>query len=115
MKAQPMVAGLFLLILCSCSSAISQSGTITDFESCVAAGNKVLRSYPPKCAAAGIGVFTKNVSEVLGESPPAVSEPLQYKPICKDLCGDGECAEMVCQAEGCPCAETAQNCPADCH
>ena len=33
---------------------------------------------------------------------------------CKDLCGDGICQEVVCLAEGCPCAETSQNCPEDC-
>jgi len=34
--------------------------------------------------------------------------------ICKDLCGDGICQEIVCQAVGCPCAETKENCPKDC-
>jgi hypothetical protein len=34
--------------------------------------------------------------------------------ICADHCGDGICAEMVCQAEGCPCAENINNCPEDC-
>lgn len=35
-------------------------------------------------------------------------------PICKDLCGDGECDENVCMAAGCPCAETKESCPQDC-
>lgn len=34
--------------------------------------------------------------------------------ICEDLCGDGECQEIVCMAEGCPCAETKESCPEDC-
>jgi ubiquitin-protein ligase len=34
--------------------------------------------------------------------------------ICVDMCGDGVCQEIVCMGEGCPCPETAQNCPADC-
>ncbi|MCF7795149.1 hypothetical protein K9M50_02220 [Patescibacteria group bacterium] len=34
--------------------------------------------------------------------------------ICVDMCGDGICQEMVCMGEGCPCAETAETCPADC-
>lgn len=34
--------------------------------------------------------------------------------VCKDLCGDGECQEMVCEAVGCPCAETVENCAWDC-
>ncbi len=33
---------------------------------------------------------------------------------CKDLCGDGVCQEVVCQTDGCPCAETPENCPEDC-
>jgi uncharacterized protein len=33
---------------------------------------------------------------------------------CIDACGDGFCDEMVCQAEGCPCAETLESCPEDC-
>jgi hypothetical protein len=33
---------------------------------------------------------------------------------CKDLCGDGECQEIVCMAVGCPCAESTASCPHDC-
>lgn len=33
---------------------------------------------------------------------------------CQDLCGDGQCQEVVCQAAGCPCTETADSCPHDC-
>ena len=33
---------------------------------------------------------------------------------CKNLCGDGTCQEIVCQAIGCPCSETRENCPSDC-
>jgi hypothetical protein len=34
--------------------------------------------------------------------------------ICKDLCGDGICQEIVCLAAGCPCPETPTACPEDC-
>jgi len=33
---------------------------------------------------------------------------------CKDLCGDGQCQEVVCEAVGCPCSETHETCPEDC-
>jgi len=33
---------------------------------------------------------------------------------CKDQCGNGVCEEMVCMAEGCPCAESTATCPGDC-
>lgn len=38
----------------------------------------------------------------------------EKKSFCKDMCGDGICAQMVCMAEGCPCAENKENCPEDC-
>lgn len=34
--------------------------------------------------------------------------------ICKNLCGDGICQEIVCMGQGCPCAETPANCAKDC-
>lgn len=34
---------------------------------------------------------------------------------CKDMCGDGECQEVVCEAVGCPCSETKQSCAKDCN
>jgi putative hemolysin len=34
--------------------------------------------------------------------------------LCKDLCGDGICQEIVCMAIGCPCPETKESCPIDC-
>lgn len=33
---------------------------------------------------------------------------------CQNLCGDGICQEVVCEAIGCPCAETKETCPVDC-
>ncbi len=42
------------------------------------------------------------------------SEVGQHASICVDKCGDGICQEIVCMAEGCPCAETHQSCPTDC-
>lgn len=33
---------------------------------------------------------------------------------CRDLCGDGVCQEIVCEATGCPCAENEEKCPEDC-
>jgi len=33
---------------------------------------------------------------------------------CKNMCGDNQCQEVVCQAIGCPCAETKTTCPQDC-
>ncbi len=33
---------------------------------------------------------------------------------CENLCGDNQCQEIVCQAIGCPCAETKETCSKDC-
>jgi hypothetical protein len=45
-------------------------------------------------------------------SVPQTNEDMQNA--CVDRCGDGNCDEIVCQAEGCPCAETELSCPEDC-
>jgi hypothetical protein len=42
-------------------------------------------------------------------------EKCETDSICTDHCGDGECAAIVCMGTGCPCAESPQNCPQDCH
>lgn len=75
---------------------------ITSFDECVAAGNKVLRSYPARCVADG---------QVFVES---VKQPVPELKACKDVCGNGQCEEMVCMAVGCPCAESHATCPQDC-
>ncbi len=38
----------------------------------------------------------------------------ENKRLCKDMCGDGVCQEIVCLGEGCPCPESSETCPADC-
>jgi hypothetical protein len=43
-----------------------------------------------------------------------VTTPKRYTGVCRDLCGDGVCQEVVCMAVGCPCPETPQTCPEDC-
>lgn len=58
------------------------------------------------CTQKGL-VFGKQPSK--GDLPP-----VNGNGFCKDHCGDGVCQEMVCMAEGCPCAETAESCPQDC-
>ncbi len=99
-----------LLVLSSCTAknslmaadnnsgqAESDREVITSFEECVAAGYPVMRSYPAKCMTKDKLLFTQDI-----------------KSLCKDLCGDGECQQLVCMGQGCPCAETEANCPRDC-
>ncbi len=44
-----------------------------------------------------------------------VAKETQEREACKNLCGDGICQEFVCEAVGCPCAETKDNCLQDCN
>jgi len=50
---------------------------------------------------------------VVAEKGPSMA-PSNVNSLCTDHCGDGICAEAVCLAEGCPCAETPESCPEDC-
>ncbi|HAI74411.1 MAG TPA: hypothetical protein DCS28_02035 [Candidatus Moranbacteria bacterium] len=43
-----------------------------------------------------------------------VNKKFKVAPICKNLCGDGNCDETVCMATGCPCPETEESCSQDC-
>lgn len=76
----------------------SRPAAITNFAECVQAGYRVLKTYPGRCIVPGGGTFVDDRAA-----------------ICKNLCGDGECQEMVCMGAGCPCAETSASCPKDCH
>ncbi len=43
-----------------------------------------------------------------------VNKKSKAAPTCQNLCGDGECDEIVCMATGCPCHETKESCSQDC-
>jgi len=58
-----------------------------------------------------LSLGTQNSDETIS---PIDSEKDGFETICVDRCGDGECAEVVCAGEGCPCAETTANCAQDC-
>ncbi len=79
-----------------------KEGTVraNSFDECVAETGTILKIYPPKCVTKDGRVF--------------VQVQQDSKKSCKDLCGDGECQEMVCMAVGCPCAESLATCPKDC-
>ena len=89
--------------LSACAQNTPAVTKITNFAECVAAGNAVRKSMPPSCVTAEGLIFV---------GPSALAG--QGTGMCKDLCGDGECQEIVCMAQGCPCPETGANCPKDC-
>lgn len=86
----------------ACAQSANKVALPTTFEECVAQSGKVLKSFPPRCVSEQGIVFINQKAELAGDRS------------CRDMCGDGICQEMVCMATGCPCAESAANCPKDC-
>ena len=85
---------------------------VTSFEECMNAGNPVMESYPRRCRTSDGREFTERVNTPdVPFQPPADSN---LGGVCNNLCGDGVCQEMVCQAIGCPCSESVESCPVDC-
>lgn len=82
------------------SVRVERDAQVTSFDECVRREGKILKSYPPRC-------ISKDGREFVQESDAP-------KRVCKDLCGDGVCQEMVCMAVGCPCPESVATCPKDC-
>lgn len=74
---------------------------VLSFEQCVKAGGHILKTFPAQCQSLDGKVFRQAL-------PPGAI------PVCRNMCGNGECEEIVCQAVGCPCSENAESCPQDC-
>lgn len=102
---------------------------ISSFEECLAAGNAILRTLPARCMTADGKTFTEGgagfkVDRNIGrrgvtqgngiEDLGLEGKGVAGKGTCRNLCGDGECQEIVCMAVGCPCPESAATCPKDC-
>lgn len=100
-----------LRIIGEASQSISGGGEratelpVTNFEECVAAGYEAMY---PDCVDCAAYCDTPDGQRFEEESLSAGSA------LCEDLCGNGSCEEVVCLAEGCPCAETPDTCPEDC-
>lgn len=89
------------------------SAKINSYAECAAAGFPVLRSYPGQCVGPDGRRF---VEQIPGMAKDPFSDSSKEKPKgCINRCGDGQCDELVCQAVGCPCAESPASCPKDCH
>jgi len=59
-----------------------------------------------ECSSTCLPSPCEDISDCIDEPEP--------EPICVDMCGNDVCEEVVCLGEGCPCAETLDNCAADC-
>jgi hypothetical protein len=89
-------------------SESKEGGAPKDYAECMAMGGRVLKMYPARCVHGSGGTF-------IDPSPSAGKViPLPSRKFCVDQCGNGECQEMVCMGEGCPCSESAESCAADC-
>ena len=110
MKNLLIISVFFIFGCLSHRTAIADNAEIEvhSFEDCVKAGYPVMKSLPAQCSTPDGIVFF--------EPPPAAQIDLGQKgmEVCKDLCGDGICQEIVCMAVGCPCPETPESCPQDC-
>lgn len=87
--------------LCATACAAQGNGEIKSFKECVAAGNPVLKTFPGRCVTKSGQVFIDD----------SIKAP---QALCVDNCGNGQCEEIVCMGEGCPCPETHESCPKDC-
>lgn len=99
---------LILLVCCltgllgGCSA--QAGGGVSSFKECIAAGYPTLKTKPPGCITPEGKIFQEK------EEP----EETAGSGGCVNKCGDGKCQQVVCMAQGCPCAETPQTCPKDC-
>lgn len=100
---------VFVSLLGACSSCISQATPMperkkpTTFKECLAEGGMILKSLPAQCIT--------DAGERFIEDRKVGSNKVG----CSDACGNGKCEEMVCMMIGCPCAESHETCPSDCH
>jgi len=75
-------------------------------------GPKELVDISDQCPDFCTGIANQFEIKCINYTCMQVKKTTKY--FCKDLCGDGICQEIVCLAEGCPCAENKNTCPNDC-
>lgn len=115
-KNVSLVLLMLFFMISGVACTVSAEGEVSNYSQCVAAGNRVLRSFPGRCV-------TKDGKSFIDESAilnqPIIDPPpsalSQQQGTCKNLCGNQVCEAMVCMAVGCPCAESKETCPSDCH
>lgn len=103
-----ILLGLLTVCCSSIKADVGKSGEVTDYASCVAAGYHIVKTYPPRCISKEGRVFFQQ------QPQRPDGDKVQMGGICKNMCGDGVCQQIVCMGSGCPCAETPANCPKDC-
>ncbi|MCB0331358.1 MAG: hypothetical protein KDD70_16925, partial [Bdellovibrionales bacterium] len=87
------------LLFTACTSAQpnEQKGdsqkVISSYESCVAAGHPIMRSYPPKCPAGDGRIFVQGVMEpiIVENKGSNRNDSEGAGETCRNLCGNGTC------------------------
>jgi len=93
---------------------VSSGGTVSTSTCCQATAD-----FPNLCLIGACGCSPDNSHEIKvcdcgSDKCFNGTKCVARKEACLNQCGDGTCAEIVCTAIGCPCAETKEDCPADC-
>lgn len=119
MKTRMALLAVFVLLLLlggvyiwAFSRHGNSSESVDSFEECLNAGSPIMESFPRQCRTKDGRLFIEQLDNLPVPVQPAAESNLGG--VCKNLCGDGVCQEMVCQAVGCPCSESAESCPVDC-
>lgn len=68
----------------------------------------------PRTWIIAVSVLLLGLAGLVFFAEPAHELAVDADAACVNQCGNGTCEEMVCMAVGCPCAETAESCTADC-
>lgn len=100
--------------VCVTKDGLEFAKSVKSFEECVASGYPIMKTYPPGCVGPDGKVFIDSTAANIGEPMMMPVAHAVIGSLCENKCGDGECAEMVCMAQGCPCPETKESCPQDC-
>lgn len=90
--------------------AISEE-KITTFTQCREIGYEIRGTDPRFCVTPSGRYIREEEEDKLFSTPRPTENP---ESICKNLCGDGICQEVVCLGSGCPCPESKQSCSRDC-
>lgn len=93
---------IFIVMLIS-SCTISnfeevQNNKVTDFDSCVAAGNPVMESYPRQCRC-GDQTFTENIKESIEPSERFCGTSSEDPCETNEDCITGGCSGSICQSK----------------
>jgi hypothetical protein len=96
-----MLLSAVFAIGCATAQSAPQGPEVLTFADCLTVPHKLLKTYPAQCITADGKVFVDPRGKASDK-------------LCQNRCGDGNCDEVVCMGSHCPCAETADSCPADC-